>query len=863
MPILGLTLTCSYAQVPDGDTIPNTEIPNIVSPEPGLEEPTEPTDTLPVRDTLTVPPQQEGDIETTILYHARDSIMLDVVTMTVFLYGEASIQYGNITMEAEYIEIDYENNTVYATGIIDTAGKYIGIPVFRDQDDMYNADSIRYNFQTQKGIIHGMVTEQGEGYLHGERIKRSAQGNLYINHGKYTTCNLAHPHFYIDAHRLKVIPEDKIISGPFNVVIGDIPTPIGFFLGYFPVPKTRRSGIIFPAFGEDASFGFNLREGGFYWAIADYVGVTFTGDIFSNGSWRGHVGADYVKRYSFAGNFHFNYSRLHEGFDDDPDIARDYNFTWSHKSQSQGTSQFSASVNFGSSNYFRRNVMDPMAAQMGTLNSTITYFKTFANTPFTLGVSLRQDQNTVNNVATFVLPSVNLGMSRVYPFKGAVARGRWYEQIFTDYQMNTQFQTNNRVGAAADTGFVLTFDNIPDLLDRGQYGMTHAANVGTTIKPRRTFLQFFNINPSFNFTDYWYPERLEFGEFDEDLNQFQRDTVSGFFRSSEYSMNANLTTKINGFYEFRSRTFQAMRHVIIPTLTYQYMPDFGVQGTSHQLVERNGNGHTEYVNRYTGFVMGAPSRGLRNALSFNITNTLEAKVRTQDTTNPIQKIPILDNLSITGDYNFAADSLNLSMININGRTRLLNRIDINFLAQLDPYIYVGNTRVNRLAIREGRGIGQIVTSNISIGTSLNPRARQRPQPPPNATPEQMAHITGNSAMYVDFNIPWNLNVAYNYSFSQFHEYQRTPTANSITFNGDLNLTENWKVRVMTGYDLLNGQITMTNVTVDRDLHCWQMSFTVIPFGFRRSYHFTLVAKASILQDLKLNKRSPGAFGAMH
>ncbi|MCR6638442.1 MAG: putative LPS assembly protein LptD [Sporocytophaga sp.] len=379
-------------------------------------------DTTGTSDSLNV--KHKGDIETTIKYSARDSIRLDVVTQTAYLYGEAKINYGDITLEAEQIEINWATSTLTAIGVPDSTGKVKGVPLFKEKDDKYSADIIKYNFKTRKGIISGIVTQQGEGYVQGEKVKRTDEA-LFINSAIYTTCNLAHPHFHISANKLKVIPQDKIVTGPFNLYVADVPTPLGFILGIFPVPKKNRSGLIFPMYGESRDRGFFLRNGGYYFAINDYVASRLIGEIYTLGSYGLQSQTNYISRYKFRGNLDLAYNHrkstnpnfgVAEGAKEFYSVE-DYKIVWNHQTVSKKNSRLSAAVNFGSTTFNRNNAYNPAAYLTNTMTSSISYSKAFGGTPFNLSLAARSTQNNNTGVYDFTFPDFAFNMNRIYPFK--------------------------------------------------------------------------------------------------------------------------------------------------------------------------------------------------------------------------------------------------------------------------------------------------------------------------------------------------------------------------------------------------------------------------------------------------------------
>lgn len=841
------------------DTIQKQDSPVIVSdPADSLIA----SDSTLKRDTLAIPPQ--GDIETTIIYSAEDSIIMDVINKVVYLYGSATIDYGEISLSAAEIEINWGTSIMTARPALDSTGKKVGIPLFKDGPDMYVVeDYVKYNFKTKKGLSKGVITQQGEGYIHGNTIKKVDE-NLYINEALYTTCNLGHPHFFISAKKLKVIPEDKIVSGPFNLVISDVPTPLGFILGYFPIPKRQKSGIIFPTFGS-SSRGFFLQQGGYYWAVNDYLGLKLLGDAYANGSFRTTLTGDYIKRYSFNGGFALNYGKSKFSFDEREGFNQDINVTWRHSTQSKRNSSFTANVNAGTNGFYKRNSYNPTTYQTGTFQSGILYYKIFGNSPFNMNIGVRQDQNINTRVVNFTLPEATIGMNRIYPFrrKNAVGPKRIYENINLGYTLNGRVTiTNDSTRIGTDTVYSFNRKNLPFLLSKAQYGARHAIPVSTTFKFNKTFLKYFNMTPSFFYEEFWYAYKLKY-EWDAANKVLVQDTVRGFTRTSSYNTSFSLSTTIYGMYKFNSKKLLGVRHTLIPSFGFAYKPDF-TKG-NYQEVQVDTIGNRRFLSNFAGMMYGTPSRGVNSNLTFNFTNSFEAKVASKkDTITGSKKFKLIDQLSLNGFYNFAAKNNPLSILNASARTRLLDRFDINTNAQFDPYALDSQgIRMNRYAVKEKQGLVRLINYGVSIGANLSPKQQTtKTYKTKEGTEEELRMINTYPEAYVDFSIPWTLFVNYNINY---YKPTNLPgiTSQALTFSGDLKLTEKWKIGFTSGYDLVLHTLTTTRMDIYRDLHCWQMALNISPFGPLRFYGFSINAKSSILQDLRLNKRSSSFYGGMY
>ena len=811
-------------------------------------------------DTLIVPTKQ-GEIASPIIYSCNDSISMDVINKRVFLYGNAKVIYGDMTLTAGRIEIDYGNNNIKASSSGDSLKK--DTPVFKQQGDFYEARHIEYNIKSKKGIVRDIVTQQGEGYIQGDPVKRTEDA-VYVKHAKYTTCNLAHPHYYVNARKLKVIPEDKVVTGPFNMVLSDIPTPIGLPFGFFPITTRSKSGIIFPTLGEQRDRGFYVSQGGFYWAASDRLGVKIIGDYYTNNSYRMTLASEYKTRYRYDGNMTFNYSRVKSGFNNEP-FPTDFNVLWSHSTLKKTSGKFSASVNITSNNYYKLNSYNPTSYQSSVFTSTISYYKTFKNSPFNLGVTLRQDQNVITKQMNLTAPEVNFSMNRIYPFKKAVSTGNnWYEKINVSYNLNTKYAVTNTLklqnaeGQTVDSTIAFKGDNVKTVLENGKIGMKHSIPISTTFK----VLKYFSLNPTFTYEDFWYIEKLHYQYSNTTKSVIVKDTIPGFTRAGAYNLSTNLTTRLYGMYKINGKVLKGIRHTAVPTLNYTFKPDFSSPaiGNSYQEVAKP-DGTSSRYSVYNGYIYGAPSQGLVNSVGFSLQNTFEAKIRNKkDTTGTkaTKKVTLIDNIGIAGSYNFSADSLKLSLLSLTARTKLYI-FDIAFNSQIDPYDYkvdsivkeqVYQRRIQKYNLR-------LYSYSLSIGANLNPKARDKQAIPDlsKVNPEELSLINSHPERYIDFKIPWSLNLAYNINYAKTG-YLAAKTTQSLTASGNLSLTEKWKLTASSGYDFIAKGLSYTTIGIVRDLHCWQMSINVVPFGLRQSYFFTFTAKSSLLQDLKLTKRSP-------
>jgi lipopolysaccharide export system protein LptA len=830
--------------------------------------------------------QEIGDIETTIRYKATDSIHMDVASQILYLYGDAKITYGDIELSASQIEVNYATSIISAKSTTDSLGTEIGKPVFQDGSEMYETANMKYNFESGKAIIDGVVTQQGEAVMQGTKVYKNQNDELFIANAKYTTCNMADPHFHIESSKLKVIPNKKVVSGPFHIKVNDIPTPIGFAFGMFPVPKQKVSGVIVPSYGEEKRRGFFLKNGGYYFAISDYIDLTVTGEIYSKGSWGINAASSYNKRYSYGGRFNARFNNqkgLNEG---DSSVTRDFWITWGHTPQSKGSTRFSASVNAGTSTYNQNNpsYQDLSRSLNQDFNSSVSFSKTFRGTPFSMNASSRLQQNVNTGLVNLLLPELALNMSRIYPFKfGATSAKNWIQKISFSWNMNSANRASNKkIGAPSfpvigynpenDTIVPVGQLGLQGLWERAENGVRHQIPISTSMN----ILKFITFSPSFNYSELWYFKELHYQWIDEQA-AVKVDTINKFSRAYNYSGSGSFNTRLYGTLNFKSDKVQAIRHVMIPSFSMSFAPDFSDEKYGYyQEVQIDSLGRTRRLSRYEGFVYGTPSSGESATASFSISNNLEMKVKTKkDTTDQARKVVILDNLSFTSSYNFLADSFRLAPIRISARTRIFNKkLDISFNSTLDPYIYqldsiyyssngnknVAQRRRNIYAWDIGEGFGQLSQATLALGMSLNPKAREKQNEreedlgPLSAEEEvQLQFIKNNPELYVDFNIPWDFRFNYNVSYRK-RGYEDADIIQSLTFSGSITLTEKWNMQFNSGFDFQNLEFTQTNFNITRDLHCWQLNFSYVPFGRYQSYNLSINAKSSLLQDLKLNKQ---------
>ena len=829
--------------------------------------------------------KSDSEIETTINYNAKDSIYYDLKTQIIKLYGNSSIDYGNINLKAHKIMIDWNAQTLDANFMKDSTGLKIGKPIFTENNQSYETDKITYNFNSKKAIISGIVTQLDDAYMQGEKVKKNELDELYIHDAKYTTCNLADPHFHIATKKLKVIPGKKVISGPFHLKFGNVPTPLGFIFGMFPQPKETVSGIIMPSYGEEKRRGFYLREGGYYFAVNDYFDLRLTGDIYSKGGYGATIATNYKKRYAYNGSLKFNYNKSKTGEIESPFESNDFSFSWTHTPSSKGrSSRFSSSVNFQTNSYNQnKNLVQSNFNQSinAQFNSSISYSKTFKGSPFNISTNLRHSQNVQNKKVNLTLPDLSYNMSRIYPFKnmgklGKTALGkisishRFTGKIeLTNGSSSNSLNSINVINSSDSFNQQVDFNmqNINTIIDRSKIGGKHTIPISTSFN----ILKFFTVSPSINYNEIWYLKKLNY-TYNEVENGIEIDTTNSFSRAWSYNTALSLSTRIYGTVFFKKGKIKAIRHVITPEISLTYSPDFTQKKYGYyENIQINNEGETRLLSKYENFLYGSPRIGSSASMNFYIGNNLEMKVIDEnDTISGTKKIKIFENLSFSGNYNFLADSFQLSPIRFNTRTSFFKRlINVSLSGTMDPYAYkldsisetnqIYQRRINELAIKNNQGLGSLVFINMALGMRFSAKDFQSPEEEDEkesrfGTRREIDYINSNIAEYVDFNVPWSINASYNLNRRKIG-YNDPTITQTITMSGDISISEKTKISMRSGYDFKNKMLTQTSINATRDLHCWRIRFNWVPFGRFQSYNLSISAVSALLQDLKLEKRS--------
>ena len=806
-------------------------------------------------------------LEGTIDYSAADSIVYDMEHHKTYIYHTGNVKYKTYTLKADFIIFDWDTKTLMAKIVTDSTGKKLAAPYFEDGDDHLTGDTVSYAFGTKKGKIYDFKTQQGDGYVHFEEAKKTNDNQYYGKTGYYTTCDLDHPHFYIQTEKAKVVPDKIAVTGPANLVIADVPTPLFLPFGIFPIKKGQTSGILIPQYGNDFSRGYFLRSGGYYFALSKYFDLALTGDIYSRGSWGLHTASSYVKRYRFRGTLDLDYSVNKYGLSFDPAYSQNKGFllTWNHSQDAKAHpgSNFSANVRLGTSDYLSNNSYSS-SYLTNQLSSSVSYSRAFTGTPFSLSAALRHDQNIQTHVVDLTLPEATLSMSRIYPLKKLVDDD---QNPLSQFGINYTMSTRNYVSTTDS----LLFQN--STLDKFQNGFSHVIATSAPVK----LFKYFTLTPSFNYTENWFFQtiRKEYdpdtlitssidtsGEtiYDTTVTLVRVDTIPGFKAARYYNMSIGLSTKLYGLLQFHGK-IKAIRHVLTPTLSFNYTPDFsdpkwGYYGTYYP----GNNLENVKYSIFEGGIYGSPPSGKVGSIGLSLGNNLEMKVYSKkDSIKHEKKIKLIESFSVSGSYNLAVDSLNLSDISFSGYTTLFDKVKLNVSGSFDPYVLDSSgVNINQFEWDVNHRLGRFNGGNVSLSTSFQSKRKENPGLQTNkGTEEEREMVWSDPNAYIDFNVPWSFNVSYNLRVSNIPTIggrDSISTTQTTNFGGDVNITPNWKVQMTTGYDFQLKEFTYTSINIYRDLHCWEMSFQWIPFGLRKSYLFNLNVKSSVLQDLKLTRK---------
>jgi hypothetical protein len=801
-------------------------------------------------------------------YKATDSIMLEVTTQKVYMFNENDINYEDINLKANYVEIEFKNNTVYATGTPDSSGKETGLPRFTMGNNSFDSKSIKYNYQTKKGLVKNVLTEDAEGYLHGNVVKKMPDDVTNLYQGSYTTCEHEHPHFSFNFKKAKVVPDKKIFTGPAYLVIEDIPTPLVIPFGMFPNKKGQRSGIVIPTYGESTNRGFYFEGGGYYFAISNYLDLKLTGDIYTLGSWAVRPAVNYRKLYKYSGNFNATYAINYLGEEGSQEYqrSRDFSVRWKHSQDTKARpyGNFSADVDIVSRNNPKFNSASINRLLTNTFQSGINYRTNFGGNYF-INASLNHTQNTISREVNLTLPNLSFSVNRFYPFRSRLVSGKlkWFENISVNYNMVS--------ANSIDTYDSLLFSE--DVTRKMRNGMKHSVSIGGgSVKLLRNILW----SNSLNYTERWYSQRHEKNWRSDTLylnegpvaGYVGTDTIYGFHTARDFSFSSSLGTTMYGMFALKKGPVVAVRHVMKPSLSFNIRPDFGSQFWGYYKFYITESGQKRKYSIYDGFIYGSPPDGRSGALGFRLSNNLEMKVRSKkDTITGTRKIMLIEDFSLSSSYDFARDSLNLSNLELSGRTTLFKNLQVNYSSTFDPYaLDSSGSRINKFEWDVNRKLYRTERHGWRVGLSLSLSSDKlgKAKKSSAGTEQELKDVTEHSEGFVDWTVPWTLNLSYNFTYNIDYRYQNgywnyviTRDKNiiqSLSINGNVNLTPKWKFGFNTGYDFKNNKLITSSFDIYRDLHCWEMRFTWIPIGFMQSWNFTINIKSSLLQDLKLDKK---------
>lgn len=840
--------------------------------------------------------KKKEPLDAPVIYEASDSIVFTKEGYA-HLYGEGKVNYQNIELTSAVITMNMDSSTVYATGVTDTAGVETGSPIFKDGETPYESKIMRYNFKTKKGFINSIVTQQGEGYVTSEEGKKGANDEIYMRHGKYTTCdNHEHPHFYLKLSMAKVRPKKNVVFGPAQLVVEDVPLPIAVPFGFFPFNSSYSSGFIMPTYGDEMNRGFYLRDGGYYFAISDQMDLKVLGEIFTKGSWGLSAASNYNKRYKFSGSFNASYLVTKTGEKNMPDysVSKDFRIQWSHRQDAKANpnSSFSASVNFATSSYDRSSLSslyNPQQYSQNTKASSVSYSRNFPEIGLNISGAFNITQNTRDSSLSMTLPDVNISLNRIYPFKRKKSVGdeRWYEKISLQY-------------TGSITNSISTKDNLlfKTPLTQWQNGMQHKIPVSATFN----LFKYINIVPSFNYTERWYLRKVKqsYDPSPTSTDHVKRDTINGFNRLYDYNLSLQMNTKLYGMYKplfMKSKELQ-IRHVFTPTVSYTYTPDFGKSRygyyDTYTYTDEDGEVRTVEYSPYEGAVYGYPGKNMSQNISFSIDNNIEMKMKSDKDTTGYKKISLIDQLGASLSYDVA--NKRWSDLSMNLRLKLTKSYTFNMNASFATYAYQfdenGNVVVgDRTEWSYGR-FGRFQGYSGSFSYTLNNDTfkklfGKKDEDEKNKdkegkeggedeeTEEETEEQNNNSNMrktekasvdsdgYLAFKLPWSVSLSYSYSIREDRskdiniKTMRYPYSltHSLNVSGNFKIGSRWNMTYSTGYDFTSKEMSMTTLNITRDLHCFNMSCGLV-FGPFTSYNFSIRANSSMLTDaLKWDQRS--------
>ena len=858
------------------------------------------TDTIPA-DSLRK--HREAGIDAPVHYTAGDSMVYDAETGLIFLYGKANVTYQNFKLDAASIRMNMDSSTVFALPAVDSTGELSDKPTFHQGSDDYVSEEMAFNFRSKRGFIQHVSTTQGNGYVQSFESKRDSDGVVYMRHGTYTTCDAEHPHFYIALTRAKLRPGKDVVFGPAYLVVEDVPLPLAIPYGFFPFNKKYSSGFIMPSYGDETSRGFYLRDGGYYFALSDYMDLRVTGEIYTKGSWGLNFETNYRKRYRYNGNLFFSYLYTVEGERNMPDysVSRSIKLQWSHTKDPKAApnTTFSARVNFASESYERSNLVsmyNPLSYTQSTRSSAISYSHTFPGIGLSLSLSTNLTQNMRDSTIAMTLPDLSISLARVYPFrrKNQVGKERWYEKISLSYTGSLSNSITTKEDQLLHSNIIKDWRN----------GMQHRIPIDATFQ----IFKYINISPSISLRDIMYTSRLH-KSWDMDTQRELTDTTHGFYNLYDWNAAISANTTLYGMYKplpfFFGKKIIAIRHVLKPSVSFSYSPDFTTSAygyfDSYVRTEADGTVSTVTYSPYQNGIYGYPSSGKQGMISFSLSNNLEMKVRSERDSTGERKISLIDELYGSLSYNLAAKVRPWSDLSTRLRLKLTKSYTFSLAAVFATYAYVFNDKGqvvvgDRTEWSYGR-FGRFQGMSQSLSYTLNPdKIRKfvnwitghgdRNNPQASTTREEDVDDEGETNIdpelrqgqrqqgkkvkatvdedgYMAFSIPWNLSFSYGITMYEDRtkaintRNMRYPYSFTQTLNcsGFVRISDGWNISFSTGYDFNFHKLSMTTASVSRDLHCFEMSASVVLRPYT-SFNFTFRAKANELTDaLKWDKRS--------
>jgi len=817
-------------------------------------------------------------VDDKVTYSAKGLVKRDLLNRKVILIQEAVVNYGEIEIKADSMVFNMKTNLLFAAGRIDSTGKIAGKPAFKEGSNAFDADELTYNFKTRKAYIKNIVTKQEDGLLHSQFTKLLEDGTSNISKSTYSTCDADTPHFYINLPKARVYPGKKIISGPGNLVLEGIPLPLFIPFGFFPIQtKKAASGILVPRIGQENQRGYSLTDGGYYFAINDYFDLTLKGNVYANGTWLATGQTSYRRLYKYSGNLLFSYASNksgHKGLEDYTESSN-YRLGWTYTQDPKASpgSRFSASVNMSSSEFDRSNSYSVQEHVTTQRQSSISYSKTWEGTPFNLSASMNHSQNVKTQQVSLNLPKVNFNASRIYPFKSKNSTGptKWYQEIQLSYTASLDNQIN--------TTDSLLFTN--QVWKNMRNGFKHDIPLSIQFRPFKNF----SLSPSVSYSGVLYTQKI-LKSWNATESKVDADTVMGLFYGHAFnpSINASFNPQIFGTFSFTNPNsrIQAIRHVIKPSVSFSYIPD--LKGLSsemyrHVQIDTIGPNYSDF-SVFEGNIFGTPSLSKRSGnVALSLVNIVEAKVWARDdTTGKAKKVKILDNLGINTGYNVFADSLNWAPITMQARTTIMNNVGIS--ANSSFSLYALNSRGVPIGTFEYEKSGKLMRMNNftasldfslsdllkgnkdkkNAGNSAGASGLGRPGaggefetdgPGQPGTP-QGEGVKKDPFGYPVFDMPWSMSLSY--SMNYYNAGLTSNVSQTLSFNGNVSVTKKMNLTYTSGYDFAGKEITMTQIGITRDLHCWEMNFNWVPNGSMKMWNFTIRVKASVLGDLKYERR---------